>query len=80
VRLADVACVGLGAGATAVSHSNDNDEPAMQVFMCPPRCDAGGTPENEGHVFDIPFEEGCFSGYKCRCGLDNISFDMMRMP
>lgn len=57
-----------------------SDEAAVTVFMCPPRCDAGGTPEDEGHVFDIPVEEECFSGARCKCGLRNIDFDLMRMP
>jgi len=52
----------------------------IQIFICPPKCKAGGKPEEDGHIFDIPYDEDLESGYKCRCGTTNISFDMRRAP
>lgn len=54
--------------------------PALQIFICPPKCKAGGKPEEDGHIFDIPYDYGLESGFKCRCGTTNLSFDMWRAP
>jgi hypothetical protein len=54
----------------------------LHVFVCGKTCDAGGPPEKQGHVFDIEWEsdDGLSGGYKCKCGLDNISFSMWNDP
>lgn len=59
---------------------SDEKEPRISVFRCPPRCDAGGTKEDDGHIFDIPFETELSSGYRCKCGMDNISHAMWYGP
>lgn len=60
----------------------DNDKyfKSATVFSCPPKCDAGGPPEDDGHLFNIPVEEECFSGARCKCGMTNMDFDMWRLP
>lgn len=52
----------------------------LSVFVCPPKCDAGGKPEDEGHVFDIPVETETTSCARCKCGMTNMDLDMWRMP
>lgn len=52
----------------------------VTAFFCGGRCDAGGTDEDRGHVFDIPVEEENFSGARCRCGLTNMDFAMWEGP
>ena len=66
-----------GAGDVVV-----NKQPKkVTAFMCPPRCDAGGTDNDGGHVFDVPVEHDNFSGAKCRaCGLLNMDYHMMVLP
>jgi hypothetical protein len=56
-----------------------------QVFICGRRnCDAGGTEEDGGHVFDIPYEiedeYGGESGARCRCGMSNVAWAMWNGP
>ena len=64
----------------AVGRMSASEKQDASLFICPPRCNAGGTADDEGHVFNIPDEDETFSGYRCKCGLRNIDFDMWRMP
>ena len=59
---------------------SDVEKPQLQVFMCGVKCDAGGPVDRDGHLFNIEWEseDGLCSGYRCKCGLDNMSFDMAR--
>lgn len=42
-------------------------------------CDAGGPPEDHGHLFDLPYECDRERGYQCRCGMDNITFTLLNV-
>lgn len=54
------------------------------VHACPPRCDAGGTEFDGGHVFDLEVElrdaDGNVNGWSvaCRCGLTHFDWTLMR--
>ena len=57
------------------------EEPAISIFVCGAKCSAGGTEQDGGHVFDVPFETETMSGACCnKCGLSNIDYAMMVMP
>lgn len=60
--------------------TDSNEKPIISVFMCPPKCNAGGKPEDDGHVFDIDVEEECASYARCKCGMSNMDLDMWRLP
>ncbi len=50
----------------------------VRIYVCGNKCNAGGREEHDGHKFDIPWEsdDGLSGGFRCQCGLDNISFSM----
>lgn len=65
--------------------SDSKKEVVATIHVCPPACDAGGSTEDGGHDFSVPFEEkdpdygSVTGGLACsRCGLRNIDFDLMR--
>jgi hypothetical protein len=66
-----------------MSEPKQDLESGIVVFICGTLCSAGGSEEDEGHVFDVEWEseDGLCGGYKCRaCGLPNMYFDMSRGP
>jgi hypothetical protein len=56
--------------------SADDKEPAISVFVCGAKCDAGGTDEDGGHVFDRDVQGENFSCGACRCGVTNMDHAM----